>query len=36
MNTQELKMPIKGVPFEHQQRAFDFACDIFGLSDFKQ
>lgn len=36
MNTQELKMPIKGVPFEHQQRAFDFACDIFGLSDFKR
>ena len=36
MQANELKMPIKGIPFDHQQRAFDFACDIFGLKDFKK
>lgn len=26
-----LPMPVKGRPYEHQQRAFDFACGLFGL-----
>ena len=24
-------MPVKGRPFDHQQRAFDFVCGLFGL-----
>ena len=31
MNNQNLPMPVKGRPFEHQQRAFDFVCGLFGL-----
>lgn len=27
----ELMMPIKAVPYEHQKRAFAFACEIFGV-----
>lgn len=27
----ELMMPIKAVPYEHQKRAFAFACKIFGV-----
>ena len=26
-----LKMPIKVVPYEHQQKAFDFICKVFGI-----
>ena len=29
----ELKMPIKAVPYEHQKKAFAFACDNFGVYD---
>lgn len=28
-----LPMPVKGRPYAHQQAAFDFACDLFGLTD---
>jgi len=35
-DTNTLPMPIKVKPFNHQQRAFDFACKKFGLLDFKQ
>ena len=31
MNNHSLPMPVKGRPFEHQQRAFDFVCGLFGL-----
>lgn len=27
----ELMMPIKAAPYEHQKRAFAFACEIFGV-----
>ena len=27
----ELMMPIRAVPYEHQKRAFLFACEIFGV-----
>ncbi len=26
-------MPIRAKPYDHQQRAFEFACRIFGLMD---
>ena len=29
----ELMMPIKVKPFEHQKKAFAFACDKFGVFD---
>lgn len=25
-------MPIKAIPYQHQIKAYDFVCDIFGLS----
>ena len=31
MNNHSLPMPVKGRPFDHQQRAFDFVCGLFGL-----
>lgn len=31
MNNNSLPMPVKGRPFDHQQRAFDFVCGLFGL-----
>ena len=31
MNNDSLPMPVKGRPFDHQQRAFDFVCGLFGL-----
>lgn len=27
----EMMMPIKAVAYEHQKRAFAFACEIFGV-----
>lgn len=27
----EMMMPIRAVPYEHQKRAFAFACEIFGV-----
>lgn len=27
-----LPMPVKAQPFHHQQQAFDFVCDLFGLT----
>lgn len=29
----ELMMPIKATPYDHQKRAFSFACDKFGVFD---
>lgn len=29
----ELMMPIKAMPYDHQKRAFAFACDKFGVFD---
>lgn len=29
----ELTMPIKATPYEHQKKAFAFACDKFGVFD---
>ena len=29
----ELLMPIKATPYEHQKKAFAFACDKFGVFD---
>lgn len=29
----ELMMPIKATPYDHQKRAFVFACDKFGVFD---
>ena len=29
----ELMMPIKATPYDHQKRAFAFACDKFGVFD---
>jgi len=29
-NTQINRMPIKAHPYEHQRRAFKFACRLFG------
>ena len=34
MQKDGLRMPVKVQPFEHQKKAFDFACDVFGLRDF--
>lgn len=31
----ELKMPVRGKPYAHQQKAFDMACNLFGLTDGK-
>lgn len=28
-----LPMPIKATPYKHQCEAFDFACELFGLSE---
>lgn len=29
----ELMMPIKASPYDHQKKAFAFACDKFGVFD---
>lgn len=29
----ELMMPIKATPYDHQKKAFAFACDKFGVFD---
>lgn len=29
----ELMMPIKAAPYDHQKKAFAFACDKFGVFD---
>ena len=29
----EFLMPIKATPYEHQKKAFAFACDKFGVFD---
>lgn len=31
-----IPMPIKVQPFDHQQRAYDFVCDLFGLTTFEE
>lgn len=31
-----IPMPIKVKPFDHQQRAYDFVCDLFGLTTFDE
>lgn len=31
MNNIELMMPIKATPYDHQKKAFAFACDKFGV-----
>lgn len=31
-----IPMPIKVQPFEHQQRAYDFVCNLFGLTTFEE
>ncbi len=31
MNNIELLMPIKATPYDHQKKAFEFACDKFGV-----
>ncbi len=31
-----IPMPIKARPFAHQQRAYDFVCDLFGLTSFEE
>lgn len=31
-----IPMPIKVQPFDHQQRAYDFVCDLFGLTTFEK
>ena len=31
-NNQIIRMPIKAHPYEHQRRAFEFACRLFGLN----
>ena len=31
-NNQINRMPIKGHPYEHQRRAYEFACRLFGLT----
>ena len=30
-NSSILAMPIRGKPFAHQQRAYEFVCRVFGL-----
>ena len=32
-NAESFCMPIRAEPYEHQQKAFDFACQKFGLFD---
>ncbi|MGI5986421.1 MAG: SNF2-related protein, partial [Oscillospiraceae bacterium] len=32
-NNMELMMPIKATPYDHQKKAFAFACDKFGVFD---
>ena len=29
-------MPIRGKPFAHQQRAYEFVCSVFGLLNLGQ
>ena len=36
MPESSLHMPVKVKPYAHQQAAFDFACDLFGLTGGKQ
>ena len=36
MNKQTIPMPVKAAPFAHQQQAFDFVCDLFGLTSFEE
>lgn len=31
MRDSSMHMPIKGTPYIHQQKAFAFACEVFGL-----
>lgn len=31
-----LPMPVKVKPFAHQQKAFDFVCDLFGLTSYEE
>ena len=36
MNNYTLSMHIKVKPFDHQRKAFDFVCDLFGLTNFEE
>lgn len=36
MNDHTLPMPVKVKPFDHQHKAFDFVCDLFGLTSFEE
>ncbi len=36
MNKNTLPMPIKVKPYAHQQQAFDFVCDLFGLTSCEE
>ena len=36
MNKCKLPMPVKSAPFAHQQRAYDFVCNLFGLTGFEE
>ena len=36
MMNNSLSMPVKVKPFDHQKQAFDFICDMFGLTDFEE
>ena len=32
MEFENLKMPIKAIPYQHQEEAFKFVCERFGLT----
>lgn len=32
MEFENLKMPIKAIPYQHQEEAFKFVCECFGLT----
>ena len=36
MNKNTLPMPVKVKPYAHQQEAFDFVCDLFGLTGYEE
>ena len=33
MTGNEMKMPVKATPFDHQRRAFQFVLWLFGMTD---
>ena len=30
-----MRMPVKATPYRHQQEAFEFACELFGVAESK-